>query len=69
MRLYFNNTNNDRNLMYGQVVPYIIRLLLLLLKHSLIFYRIDRSTNKQYLCDNMLDNIINRFFTSMKDVF
>ena len=69
MRLYFNNSNNDRNLMYGQVVPYIIRLLLLLLKHSLIFYRIDRSTNKQYLCDNMLDNIINRFFTSMKDVF
>ena len=70
MRLYFNNSNNDRNLMYGQVVPYIIRLLLLLLlKHSLIFYRIDRSTNKQILCGNMLDNIINRFFTSMKDVF
>ena len=25
---------------------------LLLLKQSLIFYRIDRGTNKKYLCDN-----------------
>ena len=51
--------------------PYI--RLLLLLKHSLIFYKIDRNTNKQYLCDgnfeSFLDNAINWFFTSMKDVF
>ena len=26
--------------------------LLLLLKHCLIFYKIDRSTNKKYLCDS-----------------
>ena len=34
----------------GKIGPYI--RLLLLLKHSLIFYRINRSTNKKYLCDS-----------------
>ena len=42
--------------------PYIIRLLLLL-KHSFIFYEIDRSTNKKYLGDSnfksFLDNLLN----------
>ena len=33
-----------------KIGPYI--KLLLLLKHSLISYRIDRSTNKKYLCDS-----------------
>ena len=40
-------------------------LLLLLLKHSLIFNKIDRSTNKQYLCDSnfeyFLDSTVNCF--------
>ena len=56
----------------AKIGPYI-RLLLLLLKHGLIFYKIDRSTNKQYLCgsnfESFLDNTINWFFTSMKDIF
>ena len=56
----------------AKIWPYV-RLLLLLLKHSLIFYKIDRSTNKQYLWDSnfesFLDNTINWLFTSMKDVF
>ena len=56
----------------AKIGPYI-RLLLLLLKHILIFYKIDRSTNKQYLCGSnfksFLNNTINCFFTSMKDVF
>ena len=55
----------------AKIGPYI--WLLLLLKHSLIFYKIDRSTNKQYFCDSnfesFLDNTINWFFTSMKDAF
>ena len=45
----------------AKIGPYIIRLLLLL-KHSFIFYKIDRSTNKKYLCDSnfesFLDNLI-----------
>ena len=49
-----------------KIGPYIIRLLLLL-KHSFIFYKIDRSTNKKISLS--LDNTINWFFTSMKDVF
>ena len=56
------------------IEPYIsLLILLLLLKQSLIFYKIDRSTNKRYLCDSnfesFLDNTINWSFTSMKDVF
>ena len=55
----------------AKIVPYI--RLLLLLKHSLIFYKIDRSTNKQYLCDSnfeiFLDNTINWLFASRKYVF
>ena len=55
-----------------KIDPYI-RLLLLSLKHILIFYKIDRSTSKQYLCDSnfesFLDNTIHWFFTSIKDVF
>ena len=55
-----------------KIGPYI-RLLLLSLKHILIFYKIDRSTSKQYLCDSnfesFLDNTIHWFFTSIKDVF
>ena len=42
--------------------PYIRRLLLLL-KHSLIFHTIDKSTK------SFLDNTINWFFTSIKYVF
>ena len=63
----------------AKIGPYI--RLLLLLKHSLIFYRIDRSTNKKYLCESNFEmhlyhhmNLFNicifyGFFTSMKDVF
>ena len=36
----------------AKIGPYIIRLLLLLLKHSLIFHRIDKSTNEKYLCNS-----------------
>ena len=38
--------------MYGQNRAIHYRLLLLLLKHDLIFLQIDRSTNKKYLCDS-----------------
>ena len=48
----------------AKIGPYI-RVLLLLLTNSLIFYKIDRSTNKQYLCDSNFEY----FFTSMKDAF
>ena len=34
----------------AKIEPYI--RLLLLLKRNLTFYRIDRSTNKKYLCEN-----------------
>ena len=44
--------------------PYI--RILLLLKHIFIFYKIDRSTRN---FESFLDNAINCFFTSMKDVF
>ena len=51
----------------------LLLLLLLLLTHSLFFYRTDRSPNKKYVCDSnfesFLDNTINWFFTSMKDIF
>ena len=36
----------------AKIGSYIRYLLLFLLKHSLIFYRTDRSTNKKCLCDN-----------------
>ena len=56
----------------SKIGPYI-RPLLLLSKHSFILCKIDRSTNKQYLCDSnfesFLENTISWFFTSMKDVF
>ena len=48
---YNNNNNNNSNdddeslKCMGKIGPYI-RLVLLLLKRSLIFHRIDRSTNK-----------------------
>ena len=38
--------------MYDQTRANILGFHLLLLKHSLIFYRNDRSTNKKYLCDS-----------------
>ena len=38
--------------MYGQKRVIHYRLLLLSLNHSRTFYRIDRSTNKKYLCDS-----------------
>ena len=45
----------------AKIGSYIIRILLLSLKHSLMFYKIDRSTNKKYLCDinfeSFLDNL------------
>ena len=44
-----------------KIGPYIIRLLLLS-KHSFIFYKIDRSTDKKYLSNSnfksFLDNLI-----------
>ena len=68
----FNNNNNESIIMYGQIGLYISLLFLLLLKHILIFYKIDRSTNKQYLCDSNFESFSDKtvvFFTSMKDVF
>ena len=45
-------------------------MLLLLLKHSIIFYRIDRSINKKYLCEPILYNTITCFLIAFfKDVF
>ena len=45
----------------AKIEPYIIRLLLLL-KHSFIVYKIDRSANKKCLCnsdfESFLDNLI-----------
>ena len=38
----------------------LLFILLLLLKHSLIFYKIDRSTNKQYRCDSKFEIIFLR---------
>ena len=56
--------NNNKSLMYRQ--NRAIHWLLLLLKHILIFYKIDRSTSN---FESFLDSPINSFFTSMKDVF
>ena len=58
----------------AKIGPYIIRplSLLLLLKHSLIFHRIDRSTNKNIFVIAILKCTfitINWFFTSIKDGF
>ena len=54
--------------MYGPILAIHFRIFLLL-KHSLIFYTIDRSTNKKYLCDNNIGSFLNKtnncFFTSM----
>ena len=36
----------------AKVGPYIRLLLLLLLKHTLILYKTDRSTNKKYIFDS-----------------
>ena len=56
-----------------KIGSYIRLLLLLLLKHSLIFYKIGNCTNKEYLCvsdlESFLDNTINWFSASMKYVF
>ena len=53
-----------------KIEPYVR---FLLLEHSLIVNKIDRSTNKQYLCDSdfetFLDNTSNWFFVSIKNIF
>ena len=66
----------------AKIGPYIrLFILLLLLKHSLMFYKTDRSTSKKYLCDSnfenahlllcesFVDHTIIWFFKSMKDAF
>ena len=47
-----------------KIGPYIVRLLLLL-KHSFTFYKINRSTNKEYLSNSNFEY----FFRILKNNF
>ena len=40
----------------AKIGPYIRLFISLLLKHSLKFYKTDRSTSKKYLCDSNFEN-------------
>ena len=48
----------------AKIGPYI--RLLLLLRHSLIFYTIDRSTNEKYLCDSNFEMHLYYFMNLFK---
>ena len=58
---FFNNNNKNKRISMAKIELCIIRLLSLLLKHSLIFHRTGRSA--KYRCGSnfefFLDNTIN----------